>query len=242
MAKFTIYKINNDLVYELTPEGEKLREDLRYNEDKNTIERADRYNKFYIDRNGFKHIKKYENDWQELECKWNDELIFDKKLNKWRVKTEEDKKKELIEKNIRKLEEITDKYILNLFKKYNEDFNDIVTEIQYLEGRILYLAALYNINITIDEIKQKIALFITNKYTKDDAIKELRERGLNEEQINEFMKVLTRAAEIAKLINLKEIIWQKEEEIEKEIRKGKTFLEEEIVRIYDKITSEEEGK
>jgi len=56
------------------------------------------------------------------------------------------------------------------------------------------------------------------------------------------MKVLTRAAEIAKLINLKEIIWQKEEEIEKEIRKGKTFLEEEIVRIYDKITSEEEGK
>ena len=72
-------------------------------------------------------------------------------------------------------------------------------------------------DVSSDEIKRKVGLFVIGKFTEEQAIQELQSKGLNEEQINEVLQLLTRAVEIAKIINWKEEIWKKEEKLEKEI-------------------------
>ena len=90
-------------------------DDLVYDKDGNLIPRARRIidedgnerivdiadlnlEVFYVDEQGIKHIEKYNPNWQEVKCRWNDPLVFDN--GKWRKKTEEeilsDRKREAI--------------------------------------------------------------------------------------------------------------------------------------------------
>ena len=69
----------------------------------------------------------------------------------------------------------------------------------------------------MDEIEKKVVLFLAGQYTQEQAIKELKQKGFKEQSIQEIMNLLSRAVEIAKIIKWKEDIWQKEEELEKQI-------------------------
>ncbi len=79
------------------------------------------------------------------------------------------------------------------------------------------MAAKEGISITADEVKQKIALFIAGSYTEQDAVNELKEKGLSDETIQKILPLLARGVEIAKILNWKEEIWTKEGELESQI-------------------------
>jgi len=111
----------------------------------------------------------------------------------------------------------TDFYIQQQLQKIDEDLADLTSEAQVIEGRILYLTAKEGISITTDEVKQKIALFIAGSYTEQDAVNELKEKGLSDETIQKILPLLARGVEIAKILNWKEEIWAKEAELESQI-------------------------
>lgn len=111
----------------------------------------------------------------------------------------------------------TDRYIQSQLNSIDEDLADITSEAQVIEGRILYLAAKENVSITTDEVKQKIALFIAGSYTEQDAVNDLKEKGLSDETIQKILLLLQRGVEIARILNWKEEIWAKEAELESQI-------------------------
>jgi len=111
----------------------------------------------------------------------------------------------------------TDRYINQKLSSIDEDLADLTSEAQVIEGRILYLAAKEGISITTDEVKQKIALFIAGSYTEQDAVNELKGKGLSDEAVQKILPLLARGVEIAKILNWKEEIWAKEAELEKQI-------------------------
>jgi len=119
---------------------------------------------------------------------------------------------------IEQLISFTDQYIRQKFSSIDEDLADLVSEAQVIEGRILYLAAKEGVSITTDEVKQKIAFFIAGSYTQDDAINDLKEKGLSDETIQKILPLLARGVEIAKTLNWKEEIWQKEAELENQLK------------------------
>jgi len=112
---------------------------------------------------------------------------------------------------------ITDSYIQLKLSSVDEDLADLTSEAQVIEGRILYLAAKENVPITTDEVKQKIALFVAGSYTEQDAVNDLKEKGLSDETIQKILPLLQRGVEIAKILNWKEEIWAKEAELEDQI-------------------------
>jgi len=115
------------------------------------------------------------------------------------------------------LSQNTDFYIQQKLREIDEDLADLTSEAQVIEGRILYLAAKEGISITTDEVKQKIALFIAGSYTQQDAINDLKGKGLSDETIQKILPLLARGVEIAKILNWKEEIWAKEAELESQI-------------------------
>ena len=115
------------------------------------------------------------------------------------------------------ISELTDRYINQKLSSMDEDLADLTSEAQVIEGRILYLAAKENVSITTDEVKQKIALFIAGSYTEQDAVNDLKEKGLSDETIQKILPLLQRGVEIAKILNWKEEIWQKEADLESQI-------------------------
>ncbi len=117
----------------------------------------------------------------------------------------------------REISQATDSYINQKLEELDEDLADITSEAQVIEGRILYIAAKEGISITTDEVKQKIALFIAGSYTQDDAINDLKDKGLSDQAIQEILPLLQRGAEIAGILNWKEEIWQKEGELEEQV-------------------------
>ena len=115
------------------------------------------------------------------------------------------------------ISQITNSYIQQKLSSIDEDLADITSEAQVIEGRILYLAAKENVSITTDEVKQKIALFIAGSYTEQDAVNDLKEKGLSDETIQKILPLLQRGVEIAKILNWKEEIWAKEAELESQV-------------------------
>jgi len=123
----------------------------------------------------------------------------------------------LQEKIIQEISSQTDSYIHHKLSSIDEDLSDLTSEAQVIEGRILYLAAKEGISIITDEVKQKIALFIAGSYTEQDAVNDLKEKGLSDEAVQKILPLLARGVEIAKILNWKEEIWAKEAELEKQI-------------------------
>ena len=127
------------------------------------------------------------------------------------------KKEKLKRERKQEISRFTEDYIVNALSKLDEDLADITSEAQVIEGRILYMAAKEGITITTDEVKQKIALFIAGSYTQEDAIKDLKDKGLSDETVQSILPLLARAVEIAGILNWKEEIWQKEGELEEQV-------------------------
>jgi len=138
-----------------------------------------------------------------------------------------------------KISETTSSYIKRKLQEIDEDLADLTSEAQVIEGRILYLAAKENVSITTDEVKQKIALFIAGQYTQDDAVKELKEKGLSDETIQKILPLLQRGVEIARILNWKEEIWAKEAELESQMD-GMTL--EQLLQLDVKALCEEAYK
>jgi hypothetical protein len=112
---------------------------------------------------------------------------------------------------------VTDLYIKRQLRSIDEDLSDITSEVQVIETKILYLAATDGVTISTDEVKQKVALFLAGTYTQESAISELSDKGFSEESIQRILSLLARAVEIARILNWKEEIWQKEGELEAQI-------------------------
>ena len=125
---------------------------------------------------------------------------------------------------IRDTSNFTENYINQKLKEIDEGLADITSEKIYIEGSILVIAAKEGVSITTDEIKTKIGLFIEGLYTEEQAIKELKDRGLSDKAISQILSLLARGVEIAKITTWKETIWKKEGELEKEIE-NKTLNE-----------------
>ena len=173
-------------------------------------------------------VKAVSPEQEEEFIKVNGDKIF-KKLDKlppsrynsyiWNSETEQvevdvDREKVLTKRDISKF---TDSYIQQKLSELDEDLADITSEAQVIEGRILYIAAKEKVTITTDEVKQKIALFVAGAYTQEQAIEDLKAKGLSDESVQKILPLLARAVEIAKILNWKEEIWDKEGELESQI-------------------------
>jgi len=132
-------------------------------------------------------------------------------------KFKESKKEEILNRLKREISKTTDDYINRKLAELDEDLADLTSEIQLIEGKILYIAAKENVTIATDEVKQKIALFIAGSYTEQDAVNHLKEKGLSDETIQKILPLLARGVEIARILNWKEEIWDKEGELESQI-------------------------
>ena len=79
---------------------------------------------FYIDEKGIKHIVKLNDNWQELKCNWNDELVLDN--GKWRVKTKEEKRIEIIQQYQNSLKNLEFQRLQQILTKYGyKDLGDV---------------------------------------------------------------------------------------------------------------------
>jgi len=144
------YITENDLVYD---ENGNLIVRARYDEETGKIfDIADlNLRKFYIDENGIKHIRKYKEEWQELECKWNDELVFDESLKRWRVKTEKEKLEEIKQQKINELKQKAYEYIISHYPLWKQS-NDLSDK----ETIVIKLIAMFDNVVTADDIRKSI--------------------------------------------------------------------------------------
>ena len=118
---------------------------------------------FYIDPNGVKHIVQIEPDWQPLDCNWDDELVFEN--GKWRIKTKEEKFQEYKQTQIAKLNRKAKDYIAQILKEldwgvsYEEALSELQNSALDAETRILYFLKPQIADITLTQIREKVALY-----------------------------------------------------------------------------------
>lgn len=156
------------------------------------------------------------NDLQEI-C-WNRKSL-QKWIEQWGTlprfgQIDEGDAKEVVKQGISSR---TDSYIHQKLSELDEDLADITSEAQVIEGRILYIAAQENVVINLDEVKQKVALFVAGAYTQEQAISDLQAKKLPDKAIQKILSLLARGVEIAKILNWKEEIWDKEGDLESQI-------------------------
>ncbi|NPA53951.1 MAG: hypothetical protein GXO21_04715, partial [Aquificae bacterium] len=125
-----------------------------------------------------------------------------------------EKKKKVLRERKRQVSKATERYIEAKLDEIDEDLSDLISEKGYIEELLLDMMPE---TITEEEIKRKIRRFKKGEYTTEEAIAELTELGLGEATINNILSLLGRYVEITKIIDWKEGIWRKEEELEKEI-------------------------
>jgi roadblock/LC7 domain-containing protein len=83
----------------------------------------------------------------------------------------------------------------------------------------------------LTEVRQKIAEYLAGTYTAEDAVKEMQEAGLTEEEAQKYLSLLGYAVEVAKLLYWVEEIWDYVEQKEKEIEQATTVEELEQIEI-----------
>jgi len=148
-----------------------------------------------------------------------------------------EKKRKLLRERKRQVSKATDRYINQKLDEIDEDLSDLATEMANIEARLLIFIQ----DVSSDEIKRKVGLFVIGKFTEEEAIKELKAKRLTEEQIEVVLDLLSRAVEIAKIINWKEKVWEEEEHLENKLEKKnleeleKLNVEEFIEEAYKNI-------
>ncbi|GEM_PF-3495894 len=157
----------------------------------------------------------------------------------WREKTDDDVLKEEKETQIRKLNQKTKDYITKILRKldwgntYEEALSELQNSALDTETRILYFLKPKLDDITLTQIREKIALYLAGQYTIEDLQKDLEEKSFTQEEIEKFLPLFAEAAEVANLIYWAEEVWEKEEELEEAILKATSI--EEIDRLMASI-------
>jgi len=88
-------------------------------------------------------------------------------------------------------------------------------------------------DITLTQIREKLALYLAGQYTVNDLKTELTNNKFTQDEIEKFLPLFSEAAQIASLIYWIESVWRKEEEIEKQINNAQTI--EEIDKIISSV-------
>ena len=155
--KLKFYKFIDDLVYEVLNDGSlKFVNKLRYDGEKIVEARA--FKTFYIDEKGIKHIKKLNPNWQELNCNFDDPIIFDKSISKWRVKTPEEILEELKQEKIQNLKQKAYEYIVSKYPLWKQS-NDLSDK----EIIVTKLVAIFNNIVFADDIRKTIYEILAGK-------------------------------------------------------------------------------
>lgn len=128
-------------------------------------------------------------------------------------------------------------YILNVLKlqdwgtSYEECLAELNSSAQVTETKILYLLRPHKPDLTLTEVRQKIAEYLAGAYSAEDAVKEMKEAGLTEEETQKYLSLLGYAVEVAKLLYWVEEVWEYVEQKEKEIEQATTVEELEQIEI-----------
>jgi len=143
------------------------------------------------------------------------------------------------EAQIAKLNQRTKEYIAKILKDldwgntYEEALSELQNSALNAETRILYFLRPKVADITLTQIREKIALYLARQYTTEDLQKELEEKGFTQEEIEKFLPLFAEAAEVASLIYWTEEVWKYEEELEEAIQKAESV--EEIDQLVENI-------
>ena len=127
-------------------------------------------------------------------------------------------------KLLQELNNITQKYIDDVFKALDEDMSDIATELDRLKSYIKYwlvkgkIDENAEINFTIDDLYLLAARFIAGEITLDQIYTAIDSLQLINEAKQNIKSKIPRIAEIVKLIELKEKIWDTESIIESQLQ------------------------
>jgi len=135
----------------------------------------------------------------------------------------------------------TVRVIPQFLAKFNEELNDIQTELENIKGTILYILKKHNVTgITIDDVSYKVILYALGRYDSEQAEQELSQLNLDEDTKKLVIEKLGRAAFIAKLIMAKEEIWEAEEQIEKQIESAdfETFTSTDYFKLLESKVEE----
>ena len=116
---------------------------------------------------------------------------------------------------------------------YEEALSELQNSALDTETRILYFLKPKIADITLTQIREKIALYLAGQYTTEDLQKELEKKGFTQEGIEKFLPLFAEAAEVASLIYWTEEVWKKEEELEKAIEEANSI--EEIDQLMSSI-------
>lgn len=129
------------------------------------------------------------------------------------------------------------RHILNILKRqdwgnsYEECLAELNSSAQVTETKILYLLKPYKSDLTITDIRQKVADYLVGKYTAEDVKTEMKNAGLKDEEVEKYLSLLGYAVEVAKLLYWVEEVWDYVEQKEKEINQAATIEELEQIEI-----------
>jgi len=135
------------------------------------------------------------------------------------------------ETQIKELNQKTKAHIEKTLKEldWGDSYEEALSELQNSaldsETRILYFLKPKIADITLTQIREKVALYLAEQYTTEDLQKELKEKGFTQEEIEKFLPLFAEAAEVASLIYWTEEIWKHEEKLEEEIQKAESVEE-----------------
>ena len=127
-------------------------------------------------------------------------------------------------KLLQELNIVTQKYIDDIFRALDEDMSDIATELDRLKSYIKYwlvkgkIDENAEINFTIDDLYLLAARFIAGEITLDQIYSAIDNLQLTDEAKQNIKSKIPRIAEIVKLIELKEKIWDTESIIESQLQ------------------------
>lgn len=205
----------NDLVFS---ESGKWKKEARYDDEKQKIYYGPLLGKrtYYIDEVGIKHIKKYDDNWQELECDFNDILQLNPKTGKWEVVTSQSiLKKVEFENKVHKimqqiklqiqaaLQEVLE--MLNC-EKLDSCIGSRIGQLQVLGTEIIYLVRDY-VNITLNDLYLKLADYMAGKTSPEEVLSELKTIPADKRKV--VIQILAEIAKITKelylLIQLKSL-------------------------------------
>jgi len=166
--------------------------------------------------------------------------IWDEREKVWREKTKDELLREYKETQIANLNRRTKSYIARTLKEldWGDTYEEALSELQNsaldTETRILYFLRPKVADITLTQIREKIALYLAGQYTTEDLQKELEEKGFTQEEIEKFLPLFAEAAEVASLIYWTGEVWKKEKELEGAIQKAASI--EEIDQLMENLT------
>jgi len=108
---------------------------------------------------------------------------------------------------------------------WGETYEECIAELQNsatsTETEILYRLKPFKPDLTLTEIREKVAMFLAGKYTQQDLMNELSSLGIDPQAQPEILDLFRQAREIAELLYWVEQVWKEVEGLEKQIDNAK---------------------